>query len=864
MEEVLAPCTLALNVRETFPDSYFLNTSRGEDTLLARVGQSLVDGMADDGMLMNFSVGEDSFTIKSVFKGGRWRDRLQAKKSSQRRREKTQTNGTLTGSNAVPTKTKETIADEDVSRPVKRQKTNGAPSAHSRNHASSKPHEVVSSLFTYNSSTKPLVPKETQTKDFPDPLPSNAPLDASLSTFTSLGLSPFLSTHLIQHLNLTAPTAIQKATITQLLREDSDAFIQAETGSGKTLAYLLPIIQRIMALSTAPPSTPTGATDSAEKEGKDEKRINRTSGLFALILAPTRELTHQISAVLTRLLRPMPWLVAGTVTGGAVKNHEKARLRKGLNILVATPGRLVDHLDNTEVLDVGNVRWLVLDEGDRLMELGFEEDIKSIVQKLEKRKDEKRGEWRLRKRVEGLPEKRTTVMCSATMKMGVQKLGEISLKDAVHIKNDPGTSTDTEKAMGKKQEGKEIAFLAPAQLKQSYIIVPPKQRLVTLTALLKRTFARKGSVMKAIVFLSCADSVDFHFQAFSRKEAQSPKETTSSDQNTKVNRSRKVPDNQNASTPAETPKKSPNGEKPELPTVAPASALASPSNPALTLYELHGSLAQPLRTATLQSFTRSSNPCILLCTDVASRGLDLPNIDLVIEYDPPFSADDHLHRVGRTARAGKEGRACCFLMPGPEEGYVQILKECAGESAIKGDVAEDVLRKGFGKQIASAKNNKIDGTAVGAGKWDDGATEWQLELERWVVEDKRAGEMARKAYVSHVRAYATHVAKERGMFDVKGLHLGHLAKAFALRERPGNMGRGNSVGSGKATKRDRGEKRRLGNGNSGGGGGDSSVGELRHGKEDLDLPASDGQDAAKKMRSKMKEHMASASEFNIG
>ncbi|KAL9065852.1 MAG: hypothetical protein Q9161_007960 [Pseudevernia consocians] len=820
--------------------------------------------MADDGMLMNFSIGEDSIGTKAVFKGGRWRDRLQAKKSSQRRREKNQANGTLTGSNAVPTKTRETNIAEEVSRPAKRQKINGAPSAHSRNsHANSKPHEVVSSLFTYNPSTKSSAPEKPQTEDAPDPLPSNAPLDASLSTFTSLGLSPFLSTHLIQNLKLTAPTAIQKATITQLLREDSDAFVQAETGSGKTLAYLLPILQRIMALSSAPPFTPTEDTDSVEKERKDEKKINRTSGLFALILAPTRELTHQISTVLTRLLRPMPWLVAGTVTGGAVKNHEKARLRKGLNILVATPGRLVDHLNNTEVLDVGSVRWLVLDEGDRLMELGFEEDIKDIVQKLEKRKDEKRGEWRLRKRVEGLPEQRTTVMCSATMKMGVQKLGEISLKDAVHIKADPGLSTNSESATSSKQEDKQTSFLAPAQLKQSYIVVPPKQRLVTLAAVLKRTFARKGSVMKAIVFLSCADSVDFHFHAFSRKEAQPPKETTPSDQNTKSNQTREMPGTQAASIPAEMPEPSPKSERPEMPTVAAASALALPSNPGLTLYELHGSLAQPLRTATLQSFTRSSNPCILLCTDVASRGLDLPNIDLVIEYDPAFSADDHLHRVGRTARAGNEGRACCFLMPGPEEGYVEVLKECAGGSVIKGEGAEDVLRKGFGKQIASGPKKRDGTAAAGGGKWDDEATEWQLELERWVIEEKRAGEMARKAYVSHVRAYATHVAKERGMFDVKGLHLGHLAKAFALRERPGNMGRGNTVGGGQATKRKHGEKRKL----VSNGGGDHSVGgDKRPGTEGLDLPPtrSDGPDAAKKMRSKMKEHMAGASEFNIG
>ena len=855
--------TLTLNIRGNFVQilKSLMGTTTEPRGLLARARQAPADDMADDGMLMNFSVGEDPLRIKAVFKGGRWRDRLQAKKSLQRRREKSQTNETLTGSNVVPTKARAAKTDEDISRPAKRQKVHGTPVAHSRNnHANSKPHEVVSSLFTYNPSTKIQAPKKTQTKDAPDPLPSNAPLDASLSTFTSLGLSPFLSTHLIQNLNLTSPTAIQKATITQLLGEDSDAFIQAETGSGKTLAYLLPILQRIMALSTTPPLTPAGSTGSAEKEKKDETKINRTSGLFALILAPTRELTHQISAVLTRLLRPMPWLVAGTVTGGAVKNHEKARLRKGLNILVATPGRLVDHLDNTEALDVGNVRWLVLDEGDRLMELGFEVDIKNIIQKLEKRKDEKKGEWRLRKRVEGLPEKRTTVMCSATLKMGVQKLGEISLKDAVHIKADIGTPTDIESAEGNKQEDKQTAFLAPAQLKQSYIVVPPKQRLVTLAALLKRTCARKGSVMKAIVFLSCADSVDFHFQVFSRKEAQPPRETTSSDQNPRGSKVRKSPGTQHGSTTAEIPETIQRSEQPELATVAPASSLTSPSNPGLTLYELHGSLAQPLRTATLQSFTRSSKPCVLLCTDVASRGLDLPNIDLVIEYDPPFSADDHLHRVGRTARAGKEGRACCFLMPGPEEGYAAVLKECAGGSIIKGEAAEDVLRKGFGKQVTSASNNTMDGTAAGGGKWDDEATEWQLELERWIIEDKRAGEMARKAYVSHVRAYATHVSKERRMFDVKALHLGHLAKAFAMRERPGNMGRGNTVGGGKLTRRDHGEKRRLASSGSG----DKFVGEKRTGREDLDLPPSDGQDAAKKMRLKMKEHVAGASEFNIG
>ncbi len=568
--------------------------------------------------------------------------------------------------------------------------------------------------------------------------------------------------------------------------------------------------------------------------GEAQHMVHRDSGLFAIILAPTRELCKQISLVLSALLGAAHWIVAGTVIGGEKKKSEKARLRKGLNILVATPGRLADHLDNTEVLDVSNVRWLVLDEGDRLMELGFEEEIRGIVGKLEERSKGRK------ERIPGLPERRTTVMCSATMKMTTQRLGEISLKDAVHIKAEPqeDPSSRDEGTAG----GKETAFLAPAQLKQSYIVVPAKQRLVTLTALLKRNFARRGSVMKAIVFLSCADSVDFHFEVFARKDpeaapqAQPAKDTAAS---------KKDPTDSHPESPP-TPLKKPKSSSTDLPTVSHAPLLTTPQNPSLHLHKLHGSLPQPLRTATLSSFSRSSEPCILLCTDVASRGLDLPNIDLVVEYDPPFSADDHLHRVGRTARAGKEGRAVVFLMPGGEEGYAEVLKAGYkdGIGRVVRSEATETLKKGF------------EGTSGRGSGWEERATDWQLAVERWVLDDKKAGEMARKAFVSHVRAYATHVAKERGMFDVKGLHLGHLAKAFALRDRPGNMGRAGAGGSEKAVRRGQGEKRKSGD--AGAGGGNPSW------RDETEGEATDSRDAARKMRAKMKEHMAVAGEFNIG
>ncbi|KAL8901097.1 MAG: hypothetical protein Q9207_005369 [Kuettlingeria erythrocarpa] len=793
--------------------------------------------MAEDGMLVNFSIGEELLNTNPVFRGGRWKERLTAKRAAERRRPKPR--------NLQPSKTDAvTVAapeeDDELAqeRPLKRHK----PNTHTTFPTTSK--EVVSSIFSFNPSSTSQ-PSKSQPEDDSITLPSNAPLPSELNNFTTLGLSPVISTHLLTKLSLKAPTAIQKSAITQLLKEDSDAFIQAETGSGKTLAYLLPIVQRMMNLSLA------GI--------KEKKRINRDSGLFAVVLAPTRELCKQISVVLESILRCANWIVAGTVIGGEKKKSEKARLRKGLNILVATPGRLVDHLDNTEVLDVSRVKWLVLDEGDRLMELGFEEDVKKIVQHIEKKSVPRHNGKE--EDVLGLPSRRTTILCSATMKMNVQRLGEISLKDAVHIK--AGPSDEEEPTTDQKNGAHETAFLAPAQLKQSYIIVPPKQRLVTLAAFLKRTFARKGSVMKAIVFLSCADSVDFHFEVFGRQSTVPPITTIKATARKPRNESDK--ENADVSDPTVIDSTSPilattsstpaAKAPPSLPTVTLAPLLASTPNPHLTLHKLHGSLPQATRTATLSAFAHSPRPSILLCTDVASRGLDLPNIDLIIEYDPPFSRDDHLHRIGRTARAGREGRAVIFLVPGPEEGYVDILRQGYRDGVGRGltrNEAEEVLRKGFGNAEAALA---ADQASVQGGSWSERAEQWQLEAERWVVEDDgKAGAMAKKAFVSHVRAYATHVAKERAMFDVKGLHLGHLAKAFALRERPGQFGRGKKAGEKRGRQRVEKEPRERRPARSGG----------EVGTRDLEVSNVDGRDASRKMREKMKMHLAGANEFNIG
>ncbi|KAI9728192.1 MAG: ATP-dependent RNA helicase dbp7 [Chrysothrix sp. TS-e1954] len=746
--------------------------------------------MANDGMLINFDTAGPVLTSKPTFLGGKWKDRQIAKKSAQsnRDRHRKSNENALVLENSQP-----------FERPVKRQRTesafpvNGAASRPRIQLRSSRdgrpqaqrqgPHQVISSLFTSNpeasSNIEEAVDDGGKLAD-----PSNAPLKDDLATLTSLGLSEHLAEHTMKKLDIRAPTAVQSQAIPQLCRDNKDAFIQAETGSGKTLAYLLPVVQRIMALP------------------RDKDQLHRNSGLFAIILAPTRELCKQISIVLETLLGCSRWIVSGAVMGGEKKKSEKARLRKGLNILIATPGRLADHLDNTEVLDVNNVRWLVLDEGDRLMELGFEHDIERILAKLDK------NHVRTTK-LSSLPPKRTTILCSATLKMNVQKLGELSLKHAIHIQaGHPDVDEMTPR--------EDSRFSAPAQLQQSYAIVPAKLRLVSLAALLKRTFDRRGSVMKAVVFMSCSDSVDFHFEVFAKDHEQDRKNAERTD-------SVGQHDADNGSQ-----------------TSVAKGSFSSKNNP-VRLLRLHGSLPQAVRTSTLAAFRASKEPAVLICTDVASRGLDLPNIDFVVEYDPPFSRDDHLHRVGRTARAGNNGRAMMFLMPGTEEGYVEILEGSRqdGGHPLSRNVAESLLRKGFGSP------------GIGGGDdWDQRATGWQLDIERWILNDPAHLEKARRAFQSYIRAYATHVASERKYFDITGLHLGHLAKAFGLRDKPGNVrtpGRRPNSNENQANKAER--RATAGAAN----------------KHDLDSgQPSAAEETKRKMRSKMREQLNQASEFNIG
>ncbi|KAF8244546.1 hypothetical protein K440DRAFT_609400 [Wilcoxina mikolae CBS 423.85] len=276
----------------------------------------------------------------------------------------------------------------------------------------------------------------------------------------------------------------------------------------------------------------------------------------------------------------------------------------------------------------------------------------------------------------------------------------------------------------------------------------------------------------------------------------------------------------------------------------------SPPNPAIApghllnltpmMHKLHGSLAQPIRTTTLASFTNAKNPVILFCTDVAARGLDLPNVDFIVQFDPPFSPDDHLHRIGRTARAGRDGRAVMFLLPGHEEGYADsVLKKGIREGQLVRCDLHEVIQKGFGLDNMGKKRD-----------FEDKATEWHQQVERWVMENPEMGQLAAKAWGSHIRAYTTHIGSEKKFFNHKELHYGHLAKSFGLRDNPTSI----KVPSNEASGGGKGKKT-------------GAAGKEKKRKLDVaDVGAVRGDEAINKMRMTARsiERRGMSSEFNIG
>lgn len=625
--------------------------------------------------------------------------------------------------------------------------------------------QIISSLFT----AYPSLPRVAPAAPAAVGAPSNAPLVGDANTFAGLGLDPLLVHHLETKMGIAAPTGIQKACLPYMLstpldinaRRDEDddgfavetelegprdVFIQSQTGSGKTLSFLLPIIQTLLPLSKL-------------------SYIDRSIGTLAIILAPTRELAQQISKVLESVLSmalSLPdsdedrgytrWLVSGLLVGGSTRTHEKARLRKGVPILVSTPGRLLDHLQNTASFQCAKDMFLVLDEADRLMDLGFEETLMGILKALDgRRRNEINAEKEMDEEGGGLmrwpywKRGRQTVLCSATVDAKVERLSGAALRNPIVFR--PTDVEDKEEKPKQKVDAADAGielnpvvlptesdkFTPPSQLSQKYVVTPTKLRLVTLVALLrslvssaKTVVTGSGEGTKVIVFLSSTDAVDYHFQLLGNVTMGAPAPAEEEESEEDEEEEDAGSDGQGESGSKTKSKRQPKPKLKASETITLRSALL----PNTTIHRLHGSLPLKTRLESLKAFaTATDTASILFATSVASRGLDLPLVRAVVQYDLPTEggANEYVHRVGRTARAGKGGEAWAFVAPAEAEWVPWVegkMAVASGEVKLQQVGVDAVLKSGFGGR---------------AHEYEARATDVQNALERWVVTDDKVG-----------------------------------------------------------------------------------------------------------------------------
>jgi len=427
----------------------------------------------------------------------------------------------------------------------------------------------------------------------------------------------------IEEMQFTSMTEIQYKTVMPLL-QGRDILGAAKTGSGKTLAFLIPGVELIHKLNFMP-----------------------RNGTGIIVISPTRELSLQTFGVLRDLLQHHNHTF-GIVMGGANRKQEAERLQRGVNIIVATPGRLLDHLQNTPGFIFKNLQCLIIDEADRILEIGFEEEMKQIIKIL--------------------PKKRQTMLFSATQTRKVEDLAKVSLKHAplyVGVDDDKDAST---------VEG----------LEQGYIVVPADKRFLLLF-----TFLKKNMKKKVMVFFSSCNSVKYHAELLNYID--------------------------------------------------------------IPVMDIHGRQKQQKRTSTFFEFC-TADTGILLCTDVAARGLDIPEVDWIVQFDPPDDPKEYIHRVGRTAR-GSQGRGHALLFLLPEElGFLRYLKH-----------AKVPLNE---YDFSKAKVSNI-----------------QSQLEKLIQKNYFLNKSAKDGYRSYLQSYASH--QHRNIFNVETLDLQKVGLSFGFTVPPG-------------------------------------------------------------------------------
>ncbi|KNH04022.1 DEAD-domain-containing protein [Perkinsela sp. CCAP 1560/4] len=424
-------------------------------------------------------------------------------------------------------------------------------------------------------------------------------------------------------------TAVQALVLPSLLAGVS-AMVQAETGGGKTLAFLIPIVCRHLA---QPPQSST----------------------FALILTPTRELAIQIRGVLEGLTsKKLSKVTFTTLIGGTKRKAEVESLSRNPVVVVGTPGRVLDHMTSTKEWNYSKLAVFCIDEADRVLENGFEEQLNDMISRVPKTADSQ------------------VMLFSAT-------------NDATKL-DDLNKITSSFPVKLQKFSTMHHAGDVVSTLQHGFVTVQPDEKFALLYMLLKQYLARE---LKVIVFLASCNEVR-HF----------------SDLLNYI----------------------------DVPVVP-----------------LHGQMRQATRTTTFHQFCNSRN-VILLTTDVAARGLDFPFVDWIIQYDPPDSVPKYVHRVGRTARAERDGNALVMLLP-QETPMIQML--------------------------ARNLTNPLKEFKVGEGKINKSIIEEVLKL---VGNNRYLKQGAVDAFRSYLQSYAAQSLK--AVFDVYSLDVAKVARAFGLSQAP--------------------------------------------------------------------------------
>lgn len=428
----------------------------------------------------------------------------------------------------------------------------------------------------------------------------------------------------IKELNFKCMTPVQASCI-PLFLQNKDVAVEAVTGSGKTLAFVIPIIEKLLRLKH-------------EVKKKD---------VPAIIITPTRELAIQISNVVDIFLKHAPFTKLLFVGGTSTEKNIKDFNENGGNILIVTPGRFIELFKQIDGLksSVKAVEILILDEADRLLEMGFEVSINTIL--------------------EYLPKQRRTGLFSATQTKQVEDLIRAGLRNPVQIK------------VAEKHSNKNV----PDTLSNYYCLIPANKKFDQLIAILK--LHNKSKIL--VFFSTCAEVDYFH---------------------------------------------------PVIKSLLPNHNISC----------IHGKKGN--RFNAFEKFGQEEN-AVLLCTDVLARGVDIPKIDWVIQYDPPTSASNFIHRAGRTARIGNYGSSLILLLPS-EESYIKFLK--------------------INQKVELEKQDYLEQNSLLA------------KVRKFSMTDRAIYEKAIRAYVSFVRAYSKHECNV--IFNVNELDLGGLANSFGLLHLP--------------------------------------------------------------------------------